>query len=189
MGELLENLLAASRLAGAEPAVATEEIDVRGFLQEIAATLRARAPHRSIRTRVTGTPVVTSDPTLLYRVLYNLGDNALKYSDGPVSLSARVARGAVRIDVVDRGIGIDDEDLTRIFERFEQLDGSSARRVGGVGLGLYLSNRLATVLGGRIDVRSESGVGSTFTLILPIQPQMSLLDLSEGQDELQDVVT
>ncbi len=188
LGELLENLLAASRLAGAEPAVATEEVDVRSFVHEIAGTLRSRAPHRTIRVRVTGTPVVTSDPTLLYRVLYNLGDNALKYSDGPVALGARVARGAVRIDVADRGIGIGDQDLTRIFERFQQLGGSGARRVGGVGLGLYLSSRLASVLGGRIDVRSEPGVGSTFTLILPVQPQMSLLDLS-GDDELQEVAT
>src|SRR5205814_2721013 len=80
LGELLENLLAASRLVGQEPAVMAEEIDVRSFLQEIAAVLRSRAPGRSIGLRVRGSPVVTTDPTLLYRILYNLGDNALKYS-------------------------------------------------------------------------------------------------------------
>jgi signal transduction histidine kinase len=119
--------------------------------------------------------VVTTDPTMLYRILYNLGDNALKYSDERVSLSARCTRGTVRIDVIDRGVGIDADDLPKVFDRFQQV-GSGARRVGGVGLGLYLSSRLATALGGRIDVKSEPGVGSTFTLVLPVHAQTSLLD-------------
>jgi signal transduction histidine kinase len=186
LGELLENLLASSRLAGAAPAVAAEDIDVRSFLHEIASTLRARAPGRTIRARSTGTPIVTSDPTLLYRVLSNLGDNALKYSDGPVSLAARTVHDTIRVEVTDRGIGIAQDDLARIFERFQQLERSGGRRVGGVGLGLYLSSRLAALLGGRIDVRSEPGVGSTFTLILPLQPQMSLLDLTGHEDEPED---
>jgi signal transduction histidine kinase len=129
-----------------------------------------------VTLRVRGTPGLTSDPTLLYRVLYNIGDNALKYSDGPVALAARVSGRTVRIDVRDHGVGIAPEDLPKVFERFHQLDPGSSRRVGGVGLGLYLSSRLARALGGRIDVVSERGKGSTFTLILPIQPQMSLLE-------------
>jgi signal transduction histidine kinase len=63
-----------------------------------------------------------------------------------------------------------------VFDRFRQLDGASTRRVGGVGLGLYLSSRLATALGGRIDAVSEPGKGSMFTLVLPIQPQMRFTD-------------
>jgi two-component system sensor histidine kinase SenX3 len=175
LGELLENLLAASRLAGEEPAVVVEEIDVRAFLNEIAAVLRSRAPGRSIAVRVRGTPLVQSDPTLLYRILYNLGDNALKYSDDRVSLAARVRDGRVHIDVTDRGVGIDAADLPKVFDRFQQLEAAATRRVGGVGLGLYLSSRLAIALGGRIDVRSEPGRGSTFTLTLPVHPQMSLM--------------
>jgi signal transduction histidine kinase len=176
LGELLENLLAASRLAGEDPAIVAQEIDVRSFLQEITAALRSRAPGRSVTQRVKGSPVVISDPTLLYRVLFNLGDNALKYSDGPVSLAAHAVGGTVRIDVRDRGVGIDPQDLPSVFDRFRQLDGASTRRVGGVGLGLYLSSRLATALGGRIDAVSTPGKGSTFTLVLPVQPQLRLMD-------------
>ena len=66
--------------------------------------------------------MVVSDPTVLYRVLFNLGDNALKYSDGPVSLAARVSDGTVRIDVRDRGVGIAAEDLPSVFDRFRQLE-------------------------------------------------------------------
>jgi signal transduction histidine kinase len=176
LGELLENLLAASRLVGEDPAIVAQEIDVRSFLQEIAAALRARGPGRSVSLRVKGGPVVISDPTLLYRVLFNLGDNALKYSDGAVSIGARVSGANVRIDVRDRGVGIAADDLPGVFDRFRQLDGASTRRVGGVGLGLYLSSRLASALGGRIDVVSELAAGSTFTLVLPLQQQMRLLD-------------
>jgi signal transduction histidine kinase/PAS domain-containing protein len=190
LGELLENLLAASRLVGEEPAVVVEQIDVRSFLNEIAAVLRSRAPKRTISVRVRGTPVVQSDPTLLYRILYNLGDNALKYSDDRVSLAARVSDGRVHIDVTDRGVGIDAADLPRVFDRFQQLDAAATRRVGGVGLGLYLSSRLAIALGGHIDVRSEPGNGSTFTLMLPVQPQMSLMDsASDADSETLDRLT
>jgi signal transduction histidine kinase len=186
LGELLENLLAASRLAGEEPAVMVEEIDVRSFVNEIAAVLRSRAPGRSIAVRVRGTPVVRSDPTLLYRILYNLGDNALKYSDDRVSLSARVSDGRVHIDVADRGVGIEPVDLPKVFDRFQQLEAAATRRVGGVGLGLYLSSRLAIALGGRIDVRSEPGNGSTFTLTLPVHPQMSLMERADADSETLD---
>jgi len=69
--------------------------------------------------------------------------------------------------VVDSGIGIAKEDQPRIFEPFEQVDTSTTRRFQGVGLGLYLSNRLARIIGGRLSVQSEPGKGSTFTLHIP----------------------
>jgi signal transduction histidine kinase len=95
--------------------------------------------------------------------------------------------GAVRIGVRDRGVGIAPEDLPKVFGRFQQLDQASARRVGGVGLGLYLSNRLARALGGRIEVVSTPGEGSTFTLVLPVQPQMSLLDDAAREREADEL--
>ena len=110
-----------------------------------------------------------TDRTLLYRILFNLGDNALKYSDGDVRLVAGREDGGVRIDVIDKGVGIAPDDIPRIFEQFEQLDGSTSRRVGGVGLGLHLCARATMALGGRIDVVSEPGTGSRFSVWLPLQ--------------------
>jgi len=110
-----------------------------------------------------------TDRTLLYRILFNLGDNALKYSDGGVRLVAGRENGGVRIDVIDQGIGIAPADIPRIFQQFEQLDGSTSRRVGGVGLGLHLCARATVALGGRIDVESEPGQGSRFSVWLPLQ--------------------
>ena len=167
LGELLENLLAESRLSGDDPALNPVEVDVRAFVDEVADTLRSRAPGRDVVARVTGRPVIVTDRTLLYRILSNLGDNALKYSDGPVRLAAREADDGVRFDVVDRGIGIEQGEIASVFDRFSQVDPTDHRGVGGVGLGLHLVRQAAMALSGRVDVDSRIGEGSTFRLWLP----------------------
>jgi signal transduction histidine kinase len=166
LAELLENLLAESRLTRGDTALAPVRVEVGPFVEEVAETLRFRAPDRVIETATDGT-VVFTDRTLLYRILFNLGDNAIKYSDGRVSLTSRGEEGGVRIEVSDEGIGIAGEDIPKVFEQFQQLDSSDARRVGGVGLGLHLSQRAAQALGGHLEVQSEPGRGSTFALWLP----------------------
>ena len=168
LAELLENLLAQSRLAGDDPAVVPVVVRLKPFLEEVADTLRFRSPERSIETEVSGPEAIVSDRTLLYRILFNLGDNALKYSDGPVHIESRGEPDGVRIEVIDHGEGIDPADIPRVFEQFHQLDGSNLRRVGGVGLGLHLCARAAEALGGRVEVESERGRGSTFALRLPL---------------------
>ena len=167
LAELLENLLATSRLAGETPSLAPLRIELSSFAEEVASALRSRAPNRTIEVLAPPELDMVTDPTLLYRILYNLGDNAIKYSDHEVRFTVRSDRDETWIAVTDRGLGIAEEDIPRIFERFQQLDSSNTRRVGGVGLGLYLSERAARALGGRIEVQSEVGVGSTFTLCLP----------------------
>jgi signal transduction histidine kinase len=170
LAELLENLLAESRLVGDDPAIVPSRVEVGPFVHEVAETLRFKAQHRAIEVKVGGRLVIVTDRTLLYRILFNLGDNALKYSDGSVRLEAEAADdGGVRIDVIDGGVGIASEDIPRIFEQFQQLDGSTSRSVGGVGLGLHLCARASAALGGRIDVQSAVGAGSTFSLWLPRQ--------------------
>ncbi len=167
LAELLENLLATSRLAGETPNIAPLRIELSSFAEEVAAALRARAPGRGIEVLAPPELDMVTDPTLLYRILYNLGDNALKYSDLEVRFTVRANGDEALIAVTDRGLGVAEDDIPRIFERFQQLDSSNTRRVGGVGLGLYLSERAAKALGGRIEVQSEVGQGSTFTLCLP----------------------
>jgi signal transduction histidine kinase len=167
LAELLENLLAESRLLGGYPEVVPVSLQVAPFLEEVAETLRSRAPDRLVETDCRGRLALITDRTLLYRILFNLGDNALKYSDGPVTLAARSEDDGVLLEVTDRGPGIPPEHLATIFEQFRQLDAPSAHRAGGVGLGLHLSARVAEVLGGRIRVVSDVGRGSTFSLWLP----------------------
>lgn len=170
LAEMLENLLTTSRLADTDLPLSPVAVELGAFLGEVAAALQARAVRRAVEVATDPDLYLTTDPTLLYRILFNLGDNALKYSDGPVHVTARREEGGVRIAVRDEGIGIAPEDLPKLFERFRQLDASRTRRVGGVGLGLYLSSRAVTALGGRIDVTSELGRGSTFSVWLPLEP-------------------
>ena len=113
---------------------------------------------------------MTSDIDKARQILVNLLGNAVKFTDaGAVTL--RLAQGGarpVRIDIEDTGIGIPADELPRLFRPFAQVDTGLTRRHGGTGLGLYISRRLATLLGGHIEVASEPGVGSTFSVVLPL---------------------
>jgi signal transduction histidine kinase len=116
---------------------------------------------------------VYSDPQKLQQILVQLLTNAVKFTEkGKIELTLRVVRenggNFLEIAVADTGIGIKREDQELIFEDFRQLDGSSSRSYGGTGLGLGLCRRLATALGGTIRLTSEKGLGSIFSLILPL---------------------
>lgn len=115
-----------------------------------------------------GVPPLHSDADKLRQILVNLAGNAIKFTDaGFVRLSVNGGSREVCFMVADSGIGIAADDLGRLFQPFTQVDASLTRRHGGTGLGLYISGRLASLLDGRIDVRSTLGVGSTFTLHVP----------------------
>src|SRR5207249_11997189 len=116
-------------------------------------------------------PVLVTDRQLLGRVLSNLLDNALKYSpEGtPCELGARVEVNTLVFWVSDHGVGIQHERIDRIFERFYQVDSSTTRVFRGAGLGLSLVRDLLVRLGGGIEVASQPGEGSTFTIRLPIR--------------------
>src|SRR5581483_5712360 len=115
---------------------------------------------------------IVTDRRALAQILLNLTNNALKFTDhGRVHIEARTPSGeskCLTISVSDTGIGIKDDDKARLFKAFEQIDLTNTRSHEGTGLGLYLSRSLALLLGGTLDVTSEYGCGSTFTLKLPI---------------------
>ncbi|MEP6766400.1 MAG: ATP-binding protein [Gemmatimonadaceae bacterium] len=120
-------------------------------------------------------PVIATDEAKVRQILINLCQNAVKFTENG-AVTVRVSRAspqadavpAIRCAVRDTGVGISATDLQRLFRPFSQLDSSLSRRHGGTGLGLYISRRLATLLGGRIEVVSRPGDGSTFTLVLPV---------------------
>jgi PAS domain S-box-containing protein len=119
-----------------------------------------------LRAEVEGAPKVRGDKDRLIQVLTNLVSNAVKFSPRDAPVTVRVveeAGGRVRFSVVDRGPGIPEEKRGRLFGRFQQLDGSDTRSKGGTGLGLAISQAIVEQHGGRIEVESEEGRGSTFT--------------------------
>jgi signal transduction histidine kinase/CheY-like chemotaxis protein len=110
------------------------------------------------------------DPTRLRPILCNLISNALKFTDaGQIALTAAYAGGALRIAVSDTGVGIPTAALATLFDKFTQVDTTTTRRFGGTGLGLAISHQLAALMGGTIEVVSEAGSGSKFTLTVPLE--------------------
>jgi signal transduction histidine kinase len=114
-------------------------------------------------------PHLFTDQDKVKQILINLLSNAVKFTEqGEVNVDVKGANGRVSIAVSDTGIGIPDEQLSEVFEEFTQLDSSSTKRYGGTGLGLSITRHLANLIGGKISVRSEQGVGSTFSVDIPI---------------------
>ena len=166
---LITNLLAAAQLSEGGRAIVLERVDVEQAVHELVDGL----PGAAARIRFAIDPAaarVVTDRGRLVEILANLIDNALKYSpDGSeVEIGATVTADAWRCWVADRGVGIDPADREAIFERFHQLDQSSTRRFGGVGLGLHLVRGMVQDLDGRIEVDGAPGEGTTFTVTLPL---------------------
>jgi signal transduction histidine kinase/CheY-like chemotaxis protein len=115
-------------------------------------------------------PIVKTDSAKLREILQHLIDNAIKFTDkGTVTVSVRVKENDMEFRVTDTGIGIPKEALSFIFEKFRQLDSSETRPYGGVGLGLYIVKKFTELLRGKVEVESEPGKGSTFTVSLPFK--------------------
>ena len=114
-------------------------------------------------------PRITSDENKLQQILQNIMGNAVKFtSKGSVTISAHSHEETIEINIADTGIGIAEKDLPHIFEEFRQVDGTAARSYEGTGLGLAIAYKTAKLLGGDITVKSTPGMGSTFTLTLPL---------------------
>ena len=115
-------------------------------------------------------PFIKTDSAKLKHILQNLINNAIKFTDeGNITISVRhlAETETVEFKVADTGIGILKEALPFIFEKFRQVDSSETRTYGGVGLGLYIVKQFTEILGGKVEVESEPGKGSLFTVTLP----------------------
>ena len=110
-----------------------------------------------------------ADPDALRQVLYNLMDNAIKYTPngGKITIRWNVVKAGVSFEVEDTGVGIPEEDLPRVFERFYRVDKARNREAGGTGLGLAIVKHLVLAMKGRVKVTSTVGKGTTFRVTLP----------------------
>ncbi|HET7563472.1 MAG TPA: ATP-binding protein [Gemmatimonadaceae bacterium] len=168
---IIDEILTFSRLEAGEEPVRPRTCTAQEILRAAAAVLEPLTlPKRlDLVLLLPDTPIeLFTDPDMVRRILVNLGANAVKFTDsGLVELSVACQSGAVRFAVRDTGIGIAEHDLPRLFRPFTQLDSGFTRRHGGTGLGLFISQRLAVLLGGTIEVDSTLGEGSVFTLVVP----------------------
>jgi signal transduction histidine kinase len=179
--DLIDQVLSLARIEAGKEDVWPERVDVAALARDAAMLVQPAASEKGLRlvTELPPTLEAVTDTQKLRQILLNLLSNAVKFTEqGCVALRLRVLPSALRggdagsdffaLEVEDTGVGITAEDLDRIFEPFTQADQSTTRRVGGTGLGLAVSRRLAHLLGGSITVSSTPGKGSTFTVSMPI---------------------
>ncbi|NES15637.1 two-component sensor histidine kinase [Micromonospora sp. PPF5-17] len=197
LGRLVQELLELTRLQGAEPQPAPEPVAVDWVIAEVLDRTRTAAAARRVEIAVDGQRGLTvygSDSQLATAVA-NLVENAINYSgeDTMVRVTARATDEHVEIAVADQGIGIAPNEVDRIFERFYRADQARSRATGGTGLGLAIVKHIASNHGGRVDVSSTLGGGSTFTLRLPARPPDDLeatlnsAEIEAGPAELRQV--
>ena len=169
--ELFAQLLDLSRLDAGALVPARASVALGPLLARLAADFAPQANAAGLALRIVPTQLaVDTDPVLLERILRNLVANAVRYTPaGGVVIGARRRAGAVRVDVIDSGIGIAEDDRARVFDEFVQLAAAPRHHAGGrgMGLGLAIVRRLATLCGHQVDLASTPGHGSRFSITLP----------------------
>ena len=172
--QVLTDILDFSKIEAGEITLTSEPFTMTGVVRRIAELHRASAEAKGLdlgwSVEAGADERFFGDQVRLTQVLSNLLSNAVKFTDaGSVKLDVRAYGRAIKFTVTDTGIGFDEEVKQRLFRRFEQADASIRRRFGGTGLGLAISRSLVELMGGRIDVESEVGIGSIFSFVLPLE--------------------
>ena len=172
---VINDILDYSKIEAGKLSVERTTVLLGRVVEQAVDVVRERAEAKGIDLRMEllpGLPVsVMGDPLRIGQVLLNLLSNAVKFTAvGSVTLSVSAGDDRLRFTVRDTGVGIAGEHLGRLFDPFQQADGSTSRRFGGTGLGLAISKRLAELMGGDIRVDSVEGSGSTFEFVLPLIP-------------------
>jgi two-component system phosphate regulon sensor histidine kinase PhoR len=172
LGLLANDLLTLAHLESGSSSLQVQEIDLLRFLSDLVRDWAKKFLTKGLEAVVDvaeNCSTIRADEERLREIFDNLLDNALKYSDkgGAIRLAAERRDGDVAISVGDRGVGISQDDLPRIFERFYRADKARSRDLGGTGLGLSIVKHIAQLHGGRVEAESELGKGTTIRVILP----------------------
>ena len=171
--QLINDVLDLAKVESGRMEFRPESVDLANLVDGVRDILRGLAASKHLRIDTQVSPEVATavvDPVRVKQILYNYLSNAIKFTGEGGQIHVRITpegRDLFRIDVQDTGVGIPAEDLGKLFLEFQQLDASAGKKYQGTGLGLALTKRLAEAHGGRVDVRSTPGEGSTFSVILP----------------------
>jgi len=184
LAHLMDNLMNYSRMEADGSSAQVEIVKLTEILGGLETMTQRLIRQRPIQFGIHMEPAIEtieSDGQKLQQILLELLTNALKFTEkGKIELNIRRLEESsgeyLEIAIADTGIGIRREDQDVIFEDFRQLDGSSTRQYSGTGVGLGLCKKLATALGGELRVSSEVGVGSVFSLRLPLKPTVARAD-------------
>ncbi len=149
-----------------------EDVNIDEVIRSSLEALKSKAIEKGLKVSFKQSPrdnIITASRFLLEQMFINLIDNAVKYTPdhGEIGIEIIDQGKDLVIEIYDTGIGIPKDSLTRIFERFYRVDKTRSRKMGGTGLGLSIVKHIVIVHGGKIDVKSEEGKGSTFCISLP----------------------
>lgn len=168
---MINEILDLSKIDSGNMEVANELVSLRTIVEQSASNVRPLIANKDLVLHIApaqDVPLFSSDIQKISRIVNNFLSNAIKFTDkGVITLFYGIDGESVYVGVKDTGVGIKEENLERIFERFAQFEPELSRKHGGTGLGLTICERLSFLLGGKIQVESEYGKGSTFTLIIP----------------------
>ncbi len=172
LGDLVSDLLELSRLDAGERPLSASVVSLGEVARQASEAMepRAASKHLSLQLRVPPDLTARADPKALEQVLLNLLDNAIKYTPegGTVEVSGERVGDRAELSIKDTGLGIEARHLPRLFERFYRVDRGRSREMGGTGLGLSIVRHLVNGMEGDVRVASQLGVGTTFTVVLPV---------------------
>lgn len=185
---ILNDILDLSKIEAGKLELEAADFDLEALLLGARSTFTALANKKGLSFDLTVEPEALGawrgDPTRVRQILYNLISNALKFTEtGEVRVAAACHDGTLTLSVTDTGIGIPEDCLKSLFDKFVQADASTTRRYGGTGLGLAITRQLAELMGGSIDVTSRPGQGTVFrvALNLPRGQMPSQIETAEAQ--------
>ncbi len=172
LNAIIDDLLSLSRLDREKPNIEFEDASIADVIESAIGSCVIKAAQKDINIHQQCSASLTGriNPPLLEHAIINLVDNAIKYSEpgGTVAVTAHSTGTEIVISVSDSGCGIDDENLTRVFERFFRVDKARSRKLGGTGLGLAIVKHISQVHGGYPSVESAINRGSTFSIHIPV---------------------
>lgn len=170
LARLIDNLLFLARAENAPASLERRQLDARQEIEAVRAFYEAVSEEKGITVTCQGKGGIMADPILLRRALSNLISNALRHTPqgGKITISiAQAAEGGTQISVTDTGSGISASQVPRIFERFYRVDGARRREEGGTGLGLSIVKSIMSLHGGKVEVESRVGIGTSISLWFP----------------------
>lgn len=175
LGLLVEDLLTLTQLESSTPNLQLSNVRLNDLVAGVVRDWEKKFAEKNLRVIVdlaADLPIIRADETRLQEVLYNLLDNAVKYSrvGAEIRLHAQRCDGQIALSVSDTGIGIGEQDLPRIFERFYRVDKARSSALGGTGLGLSIVKHIAQLHGGSVEAESKLGQGTSIRVLLPATP-------------------
>ncbi|WP_423186307.1 ATP-binding protein [Alishewanella sp. d11] len=171
---VIDDILDSSKIDEGKLTLVNETFNLKQFLEAIWQSIQPLASNKGINLNLhyelSEQLQLNADPFRLRQILHNLLSNAIKFTaTGAVQICVTERAEQLILSVIDQGIGLTEEQISQLFQAFQQADSSTSRRYGGTGLGLYISRHLATLMEMTLEVKSSPGIGSIFSILIPKQ--------------------